>query len=54
MRPWSTGLPEHAARIKEQHVEVEDGRIVAYRASVLVTFVVDDQAGPPPASVPIA
>ena len=31
-----------SAWIKEQHVEVEDGRIVAYRVNVLVTFVLDD------------
>jgi flavin-binding protein dodecin len=31
-----------SAWIKEQHVEVEDGRIVAYRVNLLVTFVLDD------------
>ena len=30
------------AWIKEQQVEVEDGRIVAYRVNMLVTFVLDD------------
>jgi len=31
-----------SAWIKEQQVEVEDGRIVAYRVNMLVTFVLDD------------
>ena len=31
-----------SAWIKEQQVEVEDGRIVAYRVNLLVTFVLDD------------
>ena len=30
------------AWVKEQQVEVEDGRIVAYRVNMLVTFVLDD------------
>ena len=30
------------AWIKEQRVEVENGRIVAYRVNMLVTFVLDD------------
>jgi flavin-binding protein dodecin len=30
------------AWIKEQHVEVEDGRVVAYRVNMLVTFILDD------------
>jgi len=30
------------AWIKEQHVEVNDGRVVAYRVNLLVTFVLDD------------
>ena len=28
--------------IKEQQVDVEDGRIVSYRVNMLVTFVLDD------------
>lgn len=31
-----------AAWIKEQQVDVVDGRIVAYRVNMLVTFVLDD------------
>lgn len=31
-----------SAWIKEQQVEVEDGRIVAYRVNLLVTFVLED------------
>lgn len=30
------------AWIKEQHVEVSDGRVIAYRVNLLVTFVLDD------------
>ena len=30
------------AWIKEQSVDVEDGRIAAYRVNMLVTFVLDD------------
>ena len=30
------------AWVKEQQVEVEDGRIVAYRVNMMVTFVLDD------------
>lgn len=30
------------AWIKEQQVEVEDGRVVGYRVNMLVTFVLDD------------
>ena len=30
------------AWIKEQRVEVENGRIVGYRVNMLVTFVLDD------------
>jgi flavin-binding protein dodecin len=30
------------AWIKEQHVEVENGRIVGYRVNMLVTFILDD------------
>ena len=31
-----------SAWIKEQHVEVENGRIVSYRVNMLVTFILDD------------
>jgi flavin-binding protein dodecin len=31
-----------SAWIKEQSVDVEDGRIVAYRVNMLITFVLDD------------
>jgi flavin-binding protein dodecin len=31
-----------SAWIKEQAVDVEDGRIVGYRVNLLVTFVLDD------------
>lgn len=31
-----------AAWIKEQHVEVDDGKVVAYQVNMLVTFVLDD------------
>jgi len=31
-----------SAWIKEQQVDVEDGRIVGYRVNMLVTFVLDD------------
>lgn len=31
-----------SAWIKEQHVEVENGRIVGYRVNMLVTFILDD------------
>ena len=30
------------AWVKEQGVDVEDGRIVAYKVNLLVTFVLDD------------
>ena len=30
------------AWVKEQHVDVEDGRIVGYRVNMLVTFILDD------------
>jgi dodecin len=30
------------AWVKEQHVDVEDGRVVAYQVNLLVTFVLDD------------
>lgn len=31
-----------SAWIKEQSVDIEDGRITAYRVNMLVTFVLDD------------
>ncbi|MFH0750316.1 MAG: dodecin family protein [Chloroflexota bacterium] len=31
-----------SAWIKEQQVEVADGKVVAYRVNILVTFVLDD------------
>jgi len=31
-----------SAWIKEQHVEVAGGKVVAYRVNILVTFVLDD------------
>lgn len=31
-----------SAWIKEQSVDIEDGRIIAYRVNMLVTFVLDD------------
>jgi len=31
-----------SAWIKEQQVDVEDGRIIGYRVNMLVTFVLDD------------
>jgi flavin-binding protein dodecin len=31
-----------SAWVKEQQVDVEDGRIVGYRVNMLVTFVLDD------------
>lgn len=31
-----------SAWIKEQHVEVENGKIVGYRVNMLVTFILDD------------
>jgi dodecin len=31
-----------SAWIKEQQVDIEDGRIVAYRVNMLITFVLDD------------
>ncbi len=31
-----------SAWVKEQQVDVEDGRIVGYRVNILVTFVLDD------------
>ncbi|MBA3234747.1 MAG: dodecin domain-containing protein [Chloroflexi bacterium] len=31
-----------SAWIKEQSVDVEDGRIVGYRVNILVTFVLED------------
>jgi flavin-binding protein dodecin len=31
-----------SAWVKEQRVELEDGRIVAYQVNLLVTFVLDD------------
>jgi flavin-binding protein dodecin len=31
-----------SAWIKEQQVEVENGRVVGYRVNMLVTFVLDD------------
>jgi flavin-binding protein dodecin len=31
-----------SAWIKEQQVDIDDGRIVAYRVNMLVTFVLDD------------
>jgi flavin-binding protein dodecin len=33
------------AWVKEQGIDVEDGRIVAYKVNLLVTFVLDDVAG---------
>jgi dodecin len=30
------------AWIKEQQVDVEDGRIIGYRVNMLVTFILDD------------
>lgn len=30
------------AWIKEQHVEVENGRVVGYQVNMLVTFILDD------------
>jgi dodecin len=30
------------AWIKEQSVDIEDGRIVSYRVNMLVTFILDD------------
>jgi flavin-binding protein dodecin len=32
-----------SAWIKEQQVDIEDGRIVAYRVNMLVTFVLDER-----------
>ena len=31
-----------SAWIKEQSVDIEDGRIIAYRVNMLITFVLDD------------
>jgi flavin-binding protein dodecin len=31
-----------SAWIKEQSVDIDDGRIVAYRVNMLVTFILDD------------
>lgn len=31
-----------SAWVKEQRVEIEDGRVVAYQVNLLVTFVLDD------------
>jgi flavin-binding protein dodecin len=31
-----------SAWIKEQSVDIEDGRITAYRVNMLITFVLDD------------
>jgi flavin-binding protein dodecin len=31
-----------SAWIKEQSVDIDEGRIVAYRVNMLVTFVLDD------------
>jgi dodecin len=31
-----------SAWIKEQHVEVQDGRVVSYQVNMLVTFILDD------------
>jgi dodecin len=31
-----------SAWIKEQQVDIDDGRIIAYRVNMLVTFVLDD------------
>ncbi len=31
-----------SAWIKEQQVDIEDGRIIAYRVNMLVTFVLED------------
>ena len=31
-----------SAWIKEQQVDIEDGRIIAYRVNMLVTFVLDE------------
>ena len=31
-----------SAWIKEQQVDIDDGRIVAYRVNMLITFVLDD------------
>ncbi len=31
-----------SAWIKEQHVEVENGRVVSYQVNMLVTFILDD------------
>jgi flavin-binding protein dodecin len=30
------------AWVKEQHVDIEDGRVVGYQVNLLVTFVLDD------------
>ena len=30
------------AWVKEQHVEVENGRVVGYQVNMLITFVLDD------------
>lgn len=34
-----------SAWVKEQRVDVQNGRIVEYQVNLLVTFVLDDQAG---------
>jgi flavin-binding protein dodecin len=30
------------AWVKEQHVDIEDGRVVGYQVNLLITFVLDD------------
>ncbi|HEX5828144.1 MAG TPA: dodecin family protein [Candidatus Limnocylindrales bacterium] len=30
------------AWVKEQHVDIEDGRVVGYKVNLLITFVLDD------------
>lgn len=32
-----------SAWVKEQQVDVEDGRVVRYRVNMLITFVLDDE-----------
>lgn len=32
----------HGAWIKEQHVEIEEGRIVGYQVNMLITFLLED------------
>jgi flavin-binding protein dodecin len=42
-RATKTLRNERAARVKEQQIKIEDGKIVEYQVNLMITFVLEDE-----------